>query len=234
MTSSHLRVPETSGMNEKPVVVLTGFGPFGQYKTNASWEVVKAVKDLGVDDLGIHLETKEIQVSYKTVLEEIPKLWLEFKPTLVIHLGVSAAATELTIESCAHKSGYRRCDVSGKLPPDGKCVNGVCEDVYSELDLQKVVGDMNNTNIGVSATISNNAGRYLCEFIYYTSLCIDNRHTLFIHVPDIGKPYTLEQMAQGIKVIIGSIMDQIGRNSNCENVQLSAQDQACSVKCNEI
>jgi len=44
--------------------------------------------------------------------------------------------------------------------------------------------------------------RYLCEYIYYQSLFIDSKRTIFIHIPDLDKNYTIENLAETIQLII--------------------------------
>ena len=66
----------------KPVVLLTGFGPFGIHQTNASWEAVKHLSSIeGIEEqLNIQLVTKEIPVEYSYVRDNIPILWQNHKP----------------------------------------------------------------------------------------------------------------------------------------------------------
>lgn len=61
--------------------------------------------------------------------------------------------------------------------------------------------------------------RYLCEFSYYTSLCVSGQSSLFVHVPEMGKPYLPEQTAQGICEIIRLAVAQINDKScDCSEV----------------
>lgn len=71
-------------VNEETVIV-TGFGPFGVHKVNASMETVKLLRSLDVErELGIQLVTKEIPVEYDYVKNEIPILWKLYKPKVYI------------------------------------------------------------------------------------------------------------------------------------------------------
>lgn len=56
--------------------------------------------------------------------------------------------------------------------------------------------------------------RYLCEFIYYKSLRINEDRSMFIHVPPLDKPYSAVQLAAGIFDIITCALNQV---ENCEN-----------------
>lgn len=62
-------------------VLVTGFGPFGVHKINASMESVKLLPSLDLEgELGIQLVTKEIPVEYSYVKNQIPQLWEMYKP----------------------------------------------------------------------------------------------------------------------------------------------------------
>ena len=52
---------------EQDRVVVTGFGPFGIHKVNASWVAVQELKNLGLEDPFVDLITEEIQVDYDFV-----------------------------------------------------------------------------------------------------------------------------------------------------------------------
>lgn len=54
-----------------------------------------------------------------------------------------------------------------------------------------------------------NISRYLCDFIYFTSLSVDKYRTAFIHVPPLDKPYTAEQLAEGIRQSIVAMLIQL-------------------------
>jgi hypothetical protein len=53
--------------------------------------------------------------------------------------------------------------------------------------------------------------RYLCEYTFFSSLSQDKSKALFIHVPELNKPFSADQLADGIKGVIKEILD--GSNS---------------------
>lgn len=66
-------------------VIVTGFGPFGDHKINASWETVKLLPSLNIEEeFGVKLIIHEIPVTYDYVAENVPMLWKEHEPMVCI------------------------------------------------------------------------------------------------------------------------------------------------------
>jgi pyroglutamyl-peptidase len=66
-------------------VVVTGFGPFGDHKINASWETVKLLPSMNVEEeLGVRLIIHEIPVAYESVAEKVPFIWKAYNPMVCI------------------------------------------------------------------------------------------------------------------------------------------------------
>lgn len=172
---------------------------------------------LDAEACGISLIVEEIPVEYDETLKRLSKLKDEHNPTLMIHVGVSHKAKNITLESCASKHGYDRPDVQGKIPTGKECCIGTEKQFKTNLAIEKLVDDLNTLNIGVDFCTSCDAGLYLCEFSYYTSLCLNEQNSLFVHVPDIGKPYLPKETAQGLCEIIRLAVAQINCTTRGEN-----------------
>lgn len=195
----------------KETVLVTGFAPFGSHTTNASWEAVKELKRIGLGDkydLVIH----ELDVVYEKVDSVVPELWRKYNPKLVVHCGVSGIATEVTLEQRGYRSGYRTKDETGKIPFNHACNCSDKNYILSGLRMDEVCNAVNSKpDCGVTAVVSHDAGRFLCDYTYYSSLAIDCNSTAFIHVPQINKPYSVKQLAEAIKV---SILDMLRQRDN--------------------
>ena len=61
---------------------------------------------------------------------------------------------------------------------------------------------------GLEAEASKDAGRYLCEFIFYKSLAAQNGRALFVHVPDYDKPYNVKQLGEALKLVSTELIRQ--------------------------
>uniref|UniRef100_T1JJ94 Pyroglutamyl-peptidase I n=1 Tax=Strigamia maritima TaxID=126957 RepID=T1JJ94_STRMM len=185
-----------------------GFSPFANYKTNASWESVKELEKIGLGD-DINLVVEKIEVVYDHVDSRIPELWKKYKPKLVVHCGVSSIAHYLTLEQRGHRQGYISQDESGKTPRQEMCLCSDKDCIESGLEMSKVCEAVNSSDCGVIAVVSQDAGRFLCDYTYFSSLSIDSSRTAFIHVPTIDKPYTAQQLAQAIRIATLCMLEQL-------------------------
>nr|CAB3264819.1 pyroglutamyl-peptidase 1-like [Phallusia mammillata] len=191
---------------ENMTVLVTGFGPFGGYEVNSSWIAVKELELLGLGS-NINLVVYELPVEYDEIDKQVPQLWKTLDPHLVIHVGLSGIATCFTLEQVAHSSGYQRKDVEGKLPCNNQCQAVGPTVMKSTLDMKRIVESLKHH--GVTAVTSKDAGRYLCEYIYYTSLSMKTSPSAFVHVPPLDKPYNSKELAQGLKNIILVMLKQM-------------------------
>ncbi|XP_038632840.1 pyroglutamyl-peptidase 1 [Scyliorhinus canicula] len=196
--------------NSNRTVVVTGFGPFGEHTTNASWVAVQELQKLGLGD-EVDLYVYEIPVEYQKVLDLIPSLWKRHKPQLFIHVGVSGMATTVTLEKYGHNQGYKGLDNRCHCPDNHCCVQGGPDCLESIIDMDIVCNKITDPQLDVVISVSKDAGRYLCDFTYYTSLHLSHGKSAFIHVPPLGKPYTAEQLGRALQTIIGAMLGVLER-----------------------
>ena len=196
----------------KKTVLVTGFGPFKSHEVNASWVAVRELSKMGLDREDCNLVVREIPVTYHAVKNEVPRLWQQLRPHLVVHVGVSSIAQDLTLEQLAHNDGYVKVDAAGKLNHCSYCCKNGPPNITSELRMDLVCHSVNQSECGVIAVLSTDPGRYLCDFIYYTSLHQDKSKVAFIHVPPLNSPYTAEELAVGIQKAIHAMLEQLDNN----------------------
>lgn len=67
-------------------ILVTGFGPFGEHKVNASWEAVKLLPQFKFDDSSVIV--REIPVLYKYIDEQIPILWKIYNPKVCTYFSI--------------------------------------------------------------------------------------------------------------------------------------------------
>ncbi|KAJ0174371.1 hypothetical protein K1T71_010517 [Dendrolimus kikuchii] len=195
----------------KPIVLVTGFGPFANHPVNASWEGVRLMNKEEIEKKhNIELVLIEMPVTYENVDEFVPALWETHTPKLMIHVGVSSIANSFTLEMQAHKKGYQKVDYFDKCPLNNTSPQDGAIRIHTKLNVERICKEFNDAERdgNMKAISSKDAGRYLCEYIYYTSLCFDNSRTLFVHVPDMDK-YSSEDTAKGLERILELCLEQI-------------------------
>ncbi|OAA37230.1 Peptidase C15, pyroglutamyl peptidase I-like protein [Metarhizium rileyi] len=198
-------------------VLVTGFGPFReQYPANPSWEIAKGIpshlpplraKDtssreaLKTPPVRILVPPEPIRVNYKVVRDLVPGFWDTYqghKVDMAIHIGMASPRPFYQIERRAHRRGYKSLDVDNEMlvdGPEGKVDDedwiwhGLPDEILSDFDIDDVHSRWQRlSSKDMDLRVSEDPGRYLCDFIYYSSLAhlykaSRPRKVVFLHVP---------------------------------------------------
>lgn len=78
---------------------------------------------------------------------------------LVVHVGVSGLATTVTLEQCGHNHGYQRLDNCSYCPATQCCIENGPDCLRSLLDMNMVCRRVNGSELGVTLSVSEDAGR---------------------------------------------------------------------------
>ena len=193
-------------------ILVTGFGPFGEHLINASWVAVGHLSQLWDQRTPqwkpYSLATQEVPVVYSYVEGSLPKIYEEHTPCLCVHVGVSPYTT-VTLERSGRNSIYKHPDINGDVPTTGCCMNDGADCISTQFDLERIHKALSGSEIEFS--ISEDAGRYLCDFIYYKSLHMSKCPVLFVHVPPLNKPYSGEQLGKALKDLLEVLLSQMSR-----------------------
>ncbi|XP_019359565.1 PREDICTED: pyroglutamyl-peptidase 1-like protein isoform X1 [Gavialis gangeticus] len=191
-------------------VVVTGFGPFRQYLVNSSWEAVKELSKMGLGS-DIDLQIVQLPVSYQKTKELVWKIWTTLQPLLTVHIGLASSSKAIIIlEQCGKNKGYKEKDVCGYCPQDGCCLLDGPERIDSTIDMKTLWKTV--AVEGIDILFSRDAGGYICDYTYYTSLYYGNRRAAFIHVPPLSKSVTADFLGRVLQIIILEMLKQCGRN----------------------
>ncbi|XP_056148699.1 pyroglutamyl-peptidase 1-like [Lampris incognitus] len=203
-------------MATKKKVIVTGFEPFGEHTVNASWVAVQELERLGLGE-AIDLHVCEVPVEYEAVQSLLPSLWKQHQPQLVVHVGVSGLATTVTLEQCGHNQGYQQMDNCGFNPASQCCMENGPNYLDSVLDMDVICRKVNDSGLGVVVSVSKDAGRYLCDYTYYTSLYLTQGRSAFIHVPPLGKPYSSQDLARALQTIVLEMSELLNQAEEQQN-----------------
>ena len=207
-------------MSGGDTILVTGFGPFGNHSVNASWAAVQKMVTLHEerrksDELDTYrIEAREVPVSYSYVKKELEKMYEDISPMICIHVGVSPYTT-IKLERCGRNFGYFGRDIHGQVPSNGVCKDDGSEEIRTSINLESVCEMITKVDkSGVEVGISEDAGRYLCDFIYYSSLHLGRCPVVFVHVPPLDDPYSSEQLGQALMTLLEIlVIDQRSKNS---------------------
>ena len=86
----------------------------------------------------------------------------------MVHVGVSGLATTVTLEQCGHNKGYKRLDNCRFCPASHCCMENGPDCIQSVLDMEKVCKRVNDSALGVTLSVSKDAGR--CLVLRYTHM----------------------------------------------------------------
>lgn len=222
---------DLASTKKEVTILVTGFCPFQDlFPVNPSFEITRLLPET-LPSASHHRTAvriiaygSPIRVAYEDVRQLVPPLHESYHGTvdMVLHIGMASGRSYYTLERFAHRDGYQRnTDLDGKVPPvdEGKKLFSDCPDaLQSSLDYAEVLHlwQENATQYGTEdgeaiveaapdCRPSNDAGRYLCEYIYFNSLAYFGRRSkcftgedpqmsrpvLFLHVPAESDERTL-------------------------------------------
>ncbi|KAJ6781176.1 hypothetical protein PWT90_08330 [Aphanocladium album] len=171
-------------------------------KDSKDGSVDEAIADMPRVRILVHPEA--IHVTYKHVRALVPTFWDgEYQGQKIdacIHIGMAGAYSPYLLERLAHRTGYLKADVSGEFLEDEKqgghgedwIWHGLPDELESAYDIPNVYlrwKELSSPDVNVR--ISEDPGRYLCDFIYYSSLAHLYKQqrpgkACFFHVPAIA------------------------------------------------
>ncbi|KAL5109075.1 Pyroglutamyl-peptidase 1 [Taenia crassiceps] len=180
-------------MCTEPKVVVTGFGPFGGISVNSSstavlnlqskWEVIRSHAKSSPELIAL----PNVEVSYQAADKVVSHIWDDLKPSLVVHVGVDASSSNISLESRSGCGPYIEAD-DGCLPCQPVCHGQIC----TKLSLDEPCALLRSR--GFKCVISADSGCFLCGYIYRRSLEKNPDRTLFVHVPTISDAFTADHL----------------------------------------
>jgi pyroglutamyl-peptidase len=180
-------VPADPPAEAPPVILLTGFEPFGAKRLpNPSWEAIRELN--GTEWNEYRLVAAELPVIWGKPMQELQRLRAEHRPVAVFSFGQGAPGA-FAIETVADNLRGEIPDNAGELPVEPLIVGDGPAHYNSAFPFQAVADSLRKR--GFPVRVSEEAGNYLCEETLYSleHLCHGkNRLEVagFCHVPPAG------------------------------------------------
>ncbi|GAB3091807.1 pyroglutamyl-peptidase I [Lysobacter terrae] len=174
-----------------PVVLLTGFAPFGGEAVNPSWQAVQQLHDRQIG--GHRIVARQLPVEFGASLEALRVAIRETKPALVLCVGQAGGRASMSLERIAiNVDDARIPDNAGAQPIDSEIVAGGPAAYFTGLPIKAMLAALREA--GIPAEVSQSAGTYVCNHVFY-GLMHALRHRRirggFVHIP-----YSPEQAAR--------------------------------------
>ncbi len=188
-------------------ILITSFGPFNNFKVNPSNLAMKLLREKMTDLEAQHdLYWRELGVSYDEVLQ-FEKEYLGIHLDLVLHLGVATNDSLMRLEIQA-KNQRQGKDVNGLDPTTDSIIENQ-SDIKTGINIQ-ILENICSKHPSI-VRISNDAGAYLCNYIYYLSLSsnLADRNALFIHIADTQNNSNAVSLEDQVLVILDLVNDII-------------------------
>ena len=170
-------------------ILVTYFEPFGGRTTNASKEVVSSLDGY---------KTKELPVSWSKIPVALDEIFAD-EPDYLFLVGENGSFNEIEMELHAHNICNGK-DNEGVIKNNEEIISGDKECKTTLFNIFKVRGYF----------ISDDAGKYLCNYTYYLALSKAKKcKVLFIHLPYISEEGTnsLDNLKRDLLNIIETLSE---------------------------
>ena len=172
---------------DKPVILLTGFEPFGAKRPpNPSWEAIAPLHD--TEWQGYRLVAVQLPVVWGAPLKELEPRIQQLKPVAVFSFGQGYPGA-FAIETRASNQRGDIADNSGQKPSLPLIVGDGPTEFLSSFSYAEVAAVLQKK--GLPLRISDQAGQYLCEETLYSLETLRRKFqpepvVAFCHVPPLG------------------------------------------------
>jgi len=193
-----------------PVVLVTGFEPFGGQTINTSWMAVQALH--GRQVAGHRIVGAQLPTVFDRSLQVLRDQLRRHRPALVLATGQAGGRTAMSLERVAiNVNDARIADNAHTQPVDTPVVSGAPAAYFTSLPIKAMLAAMQDD--GINAEVSQTAGTFVCNHVFYglmhelaTRPALKGTRGGFVHVPWLpgqGQPsMPLEEVVAGLKVAI--------------------------------
>lgn len=170
-------------------VLLAGFGPFPGAPLNPSAAVAQALARRRRPALaGLDRSLHVFATTYAAVDRDLPRLFAD-KPDVILIFGLAGRRRQICIETRARNAlSVLFPDASGRRPPTGVIEAGGTGALLGRAPFHNLLCAARASKVPIR--LSRDAGRYLCNYVYWHALKRALPHTplvQFIHIPALAR-----------------------------------------------
>jgi pyroglutamyl-peptidase len=197
-------------------LLLTGFEPFGDFATNPSWDALHLAARQDLFDAEVILA--RIPVTYASAFETWQTA-AKFGPAAGISFGLHGGikgrgAATIYIETTArNRDGATKADNAGITRAAQPIAASGPATIAATFPAQALCDSLKDA--GFDAQLSDDAGAYLCNHLFYQA-SLDARFPYgFVHVPPVdsmGGMLSLSDMARAMATLANTLARKIGKH----------------------
>lgn len=220
--------PRTTSKQKIRTVLVTGFDPFGKNVRNPSQQIVEALEEAPFPTGRFNLQIAVLSTCCQE-WKRLKRYLDKFKPEVLVLSGLANGRKRISLERFAlNIRDYRIKDNRGHQFVGLPIEKSGPEAYQSRVALVRLNQDLNSA--GYPCEVSNYAGSFICNELYYRSLHYSQlkgypKLVLFVHVPSAQayartlrkksrkriRAGALEMMTEAVALITKSLMGQAAR-----------------------
>jgi pyroglutamyl-peptidase len=192
-------------------VLVAGFGPFPGAPKNPSGQLALAVvHSRRAAASGAKIVGAVIPTVYREVFSTLSDVLKAEKPDIVLMFGLAGSTPFMRIETrAANVASGIHPDAAGEKPADHSLIAGAPQFLNVRAPVHRLLAAARGT--GVTAKLSVNAGRYICNAAFFQALDAARRtdgpkFVAFVHIPwprgrDPRKPHARKRSNPSLEIL---------------------------------
>jgi pyroglutamyl-peptidase len=184
-------------------LLVCGFGDFPGFADNPASGVIERLRAAGWAPEAVETAYQPIPTTWAGAFEAAAGAARTFGAHGVLVLGVAGGADGFRVETQAlNRACTDKPDAGGALQADGRISISGAAVARATAPAQAMVAALEHE--GLPASISSNAGDYLCNYVFYRLLseCAD-LPSAFLHLPPGLDPSELDRGAKAVATVFG-------------------------------
>lgn len=167
-------------------VIVTGFGPFLKNTVNPSDALARSLDGATLGRVRMIAETP-LPVVYVDAAKQVLARAAREEADAILCLGLASSERSLRVERCArNRATSLDADARGEVRAGRPTIDGAPDVLETPLDAEAFARALHER--GVAATVSDDAGGYVCNDLYFHLLDAARtskapERVLFVHVP---------------------------------------------------
>lgn len=187
----------------RPLILVTAFGPFPGAPVNPTPAILaRLTSPCAQRRLGVDLAPVILATAYGA-LPKFAEVVERLRPEAIVHLGLAGRTKAIRVEALARNRAapYRR-DAVGAAPDRVALSARHPARLFTPLAARAL---MHRIAAHAPASVSTNAGDYLCNALYWQSLA-SGQPAIFIHVPRPSTRLSIPRMAHALEPVLAAVV----------------------------